>query len=505
MKNKTAKLFFLFIVFFIIFFSTDLIGILFAPAGYDYYLGDPDTNVYFTYMDQARDGRFFMCNQYAADDHKCRLFFPHWYIAGRMGGFFKMSNLMAFYLIKLIFGFLFFIILYYFCVKFFKQHSFWVFLMAIFSGGVYFEYLHANVFLSVLRNPQNMLVLFLYLIIIWIIVNIQEKESAAIMFIALGCVNWFLVMIHPYQTFLLILIYGIFILINSFVSLKNFYESLKISLISLSGACLGLVYYFLLFTGSPAYSGWFVNNELPIYGFKSVIFGFGLLLPFSLIGSYLILKNIKYNKIWFIIVSLAIGGWVSVFLPLYINNKLFLGWYFGLFLTSAYLIIHIINNRLFGRCRTAILTLIVILLISGNMGFYIKRFFNLFILQYPNYLPSKFFLSAYWLKENSSINDSILTIDKWDTFYISQAGLKSFVGSNQVFELQKKIELSRWFYKNNDQDQEKRDMLNNYGLDFVLFSAFEKEKGSYDPSTKEYLEKVYDDGWAQIYKVIPQA
>ena len=47
-------------------------------------------------------------------------------------------------------------------------------------------------------------------------------------------------------------------------------------------------------------------------------------------------------------------------------------------------------------------------------------------------------------------------------------------------------------------------MLKQYGLDFVLSSPFEKQAGSYDPSSKNYLEKVYDDGWARIYRVIPE-
>ena len=498
------KLLIIGVVFFIVFFATDLLGILFPPDNYDYYLGDPDANVYFTYMDQAREGRFWMCNQYAVEEHDCRLFFPLWYLTGNLGNLLNISNLASFYLIKFTIVLLFFIVFYNFCKKMFSRRDWPVFILAIFSGGFFLEYWHANIFLSILINPLNVLVLWLYLILIWLIINVLEKKLTTIKVVALGLINLSLVMFHPYQAFLLIIVYGIFILLAGFAAFKTFSKSLIIGLAGLSGAALGLIYYFSLFTSHPAYAGWLINNELPVYSFQSVLTAFGLLLPFSLIGSFLILKNISFNKIWLIIISLSIGGWVALFLPLYINNKLFLGWYLGLILTSAYALVYIIDNQLLGRWRSAWLTLIVIIIISGNVAFYSKRVLNHFILLYPNYLPHEYFLSARWLKDNSSLNDSILTLDQWGTFYISQAGLKSFVGSNQVYQLLKKTELSRWFYQNNDQDEEKRAMLKQYGLDFVLFSPFEKQAGSYDPSSKNYLEKVYDDGWARIYRVIPE-
>src|SRR3989338_225831 len=134
------KLLIIGVVFFIVFFATDLLGILFPPDNYDYYLGDQDLNVYFTYMDQAREGRFWMCNQYAAEEHDCRLFFPLWYLTGYLGNLLNISNLASFYLIKIIIVLLFFIVFYYFCKKMFSQRGWPVFILAIFSGGGFFLY-----------------------------------------------------------------------------------------------------------------------------------------------------------------------------------------------------------------------------------------------------------------------------------------------------------------------------------------------------------------------------
>ena len=504
MKDKKSQIIFI-IVFIIIFFAVDILGFFWTPANYTYYHFDQDVDVYFTYMDQAREGRFWFCNQYAVEEHACKLFFPLWFVSGYFGEIINLSNATVFNLTKLVLILILSYLFYLFCQKLFIKHGFFVFVLGIVSGGVFFEYWHANIFVSTLRNPLNLLVLIIYLILVWLIINVLNKKLILKTALALILVNWLLVMLHPYQALFLIINYGIFILLNSLISFRKLLESFKIIFTCLLGVSAGLLYYVLLFISNTAYSDWLLNNKLPIYSFGSIITAFGLLLPFSLIGCYLIVKNNFFKNEWIILVSLTLGGFATLFLPLYVNNKLFLGWYLGLFFTSAYLIVYIINNRFFGQFKKIMLFLIILMLTSGNVIYFVDDFNDIFINKFPYYLPKNYFLSANWLKENSTLDDSVLTIDTWNTFYVGQAGLKGFVGSNQVFQRQKKIELSRWFYKNNDQDQEKRDMLNNYGLDFVLFSAFEKEKGSYDPSTKEYLEKVYDDGWAQIYKVIPQA
>ena len=78
------------------------------------------------------------------------------------------------------------------------------------------------------------------------------------------------------------------------------------------------------------------------------------------------------------------------------------------------------------------------------------------------------------------------------------------VGSNQVYQLDYKKALIRWFFKSNDRalDGLKQDFLKGYGIDYLYYSPQEEKMGLFSPADKDYLKEIYRNDWVKIYAVV---
>jgi uncharacterized membrane protein len=50
-------------------------------------------------------------------------------------------------------------------------------------------------------------------------------------------------------------------------------------------------------------------------------------------------------------------------------------------------------------------------------------------------------------------------------------------------------------------DQQRVDVLNRYQVSYVFYGPAERQLGGFDPTQASYLDKVYDNGEATIYRV----
>lgn len=73
-----------------------LIGVGLSPKGYQFQgntvLAPGDPNVYYSYIEQARQGAFFMRDVFTSERHSATLWQPVWLILGWLGNFFHLST-----------------------------------------------------------------------------------------------------------------------------------------------------------------------------------------------------------------------------------------------------------------------------------------------------------------------------------------------------------------------------------------------------------------------------
>lgn len=494
-KREIIKIILIILILIIFFSSVDILGLIFTPPGKFYTRANVDIDVYFTYMDQARVGRFWFCNQYAVEDHQCKLFFPLWYLAGRIGVIFGISNLISLIIIRIIILIILFYIFFKFCEKLFPQNKYLVFLLGIFSGGLVNLYNNNNIFIALLENPLSGLIYLLVILILWQMINsfasINFFKASSLFFLC-----WLLVMIHPYDALALIIITGILVLFCSFTAFSNFIKGLKIFFIINGGVFIGSIYYLRLFFSESFYGSWLVHNYLPLEP-NYVFLLAGILIPVSLIGCFLIIKQGLFKKHhWLVIFSFLVGSYLLLFLPLFFTRKLLIYWYLGLFLTAIVFLIHL-------KQKQKILTIILIaILMSGNFGYYFSELKAIFTGSSYHYFPQEYQKPMAWLKENDNLDQRIINSPNWSTYLAAASGLRSFIGSNQIDQPEYKESLVKWFYQDNNQDSEKKQFLKEYKINYVYYSPVEQTGGTFNPDSKDYLKKIYDDGWARIYQVI---
>jgi len=499
MKKAGFILIFLLLAFF--FSSVDILGLALTPEGYFYYHPDTDVNVYYTYMDQAREGRFLFCNQFSAEPHPCKLFFPLWYAGGVIGSVFHLTNFVSFLVIRFLTLLLSAYIFWKLCLYLFKEAALPAFLSAFFSGGLILFY-YTNFFAIAFHNPLHLLVVSLMILLLWLSMIIWLKESRWYYWVALFALSLSISMMHAYEAIILFINYAVLLIFGGWLGRKNFKKSLFIFLLVALGAGLGSGYYLVLFIKYQAYHDWFLFNYLPLYGPKSLILNYGLLLPLSLLAVYWLFKEKQKLKPWLVIISWFIGGLTSLFLPLYFNNKLLFSWYIALALLSAYALIYFYRQGYFLRYKKIILILAIILLVSGNLYFYGRTIYRIYFIGYPWHLEKNYLKPLLWLKENSSLDEAVVASYKWETFLSAYAGAKSLAGSNQSNNEENKKAFIRYLFADNFNDDLKRHQLIDYNVEYLLYTYLEKEMGSFNPDEKNYLREIYNDGWAKIYQVI---
>ena len=74
----------------------------------------------------------------------------------------------------------------------------------------------------------------------------------------------------------------------------------------------------------------------------------------------------------------------------------------------------------------------------------------------------------------------------------------------QTINLPWKYETNLWFWQDNADDTEKESLLREDGVTHVWYGRKEQELGSYDPSTKAYLQLTFQNEGAAIYQVVPE-
>jgi hypothetical protein len=503
--SKRRKIFFwLAVILFLTVISfQDLAGLLRHSPDSFYYLPDTDVNVYFSYLDQAREGRFLFYNQFTSEGQPARLFFPLWAAGGYLGELINLNNQAIYLILKLLLaaGLLYLLFRFF---EFLLPDKDWIWtawLMAVCGGGsLAWGQAHDFLFMSLL-NPLVILALILILGIFWLTV-LFLKQPNYLVSLSAGLLVLLLTLIHPYDALMVFIVLSLQIVLIARFTPVNLKKYLIHYLIILLGIFLGYLYYFYLFYNFPAFAGWLSQNVLPHKGLVWFVKAFGLFYLLAVLGLVYLLKDKKYTIQFNLIISWLGAVLLFLILPIFVAAKLFIGLTIPLGILAGYFILRSIRQLKSGYFKFLAVFLVIIILSLYNLSLAVTDSAAAVKRLEPFYLPLDYLKPVLWLKNNLSLTDTVLASEKWDTFIGGRCACRIFVGGNQTNQAAEKIRLLNWFYGNNLDDEIKREFLKAYNIDYVYFSPAEKEKGDFRPQEKDYLTEVYNDGWAQIFKVI---
>lgn len=534
MLKKEYFLFVVITVLVLIFSNIYVFYGLFAPKEGLTYLGrrvinSQDTYTYVAFIEQAKQGRILFENLYTTEPQTESLIRPSYYLLGRVASALDISSIAAYHLGRIIFSVAFCFVLYLFLGIFFKTYKRRLLAYTIIIATTGLGFLvgslwsqvsdawipESNTFLSLQEAPHFilsqmlMLLTFLFILKGWSLAGVNNKAKRRIIYFILSFVSLFLLTFeHPYD---LLLCTGAILLSVIYIGLfqKINKRVFVISALGISAVCLlGLLYQYTETLRNPILNNWAAQSKSP--NPIDYILGYGVLIPFAVIGLERYLNKPKFSQI--LIVSWVGVTSILLYSPVFFQRRLSEGFHIPLGILGAegLIIVAVFVSRLFiPKVRKMVsyvfVGIVVIFMCIGTvLGVQqdVETVKKDTIGAYYYYMLNDEIKAMDYLKHKTGEKDTVLSNWFYGNVIPGITGRRVYIGHKaQTNQFENKIATINKFLLNKNADEAYRFLTDNNitylylgGNDSILTYGFKPEK-------KPYLIKIYDEGQARIYKV----
>ncbi|MFC1662551.1 hypothetical protein ACFL04_00070 [Patescibacteria group bacterium] len=288
-----------------------------------------DTNIYYSYINQASNGAWLFENLFTSEAQEPSLFHPLWLVGGWLKNLTTLSTPMTFHLMRALASIFFLWIVYRFLIwlGLDKDRRRWAFVIVVFGSGLgawltpWPELLNyksfystdiamaeANTFTTIYHSPLFPLSQALIVLIFQTFITAFRKVSKKLL-LGTGMLVFAVALMHTYDLItiaVVLVMYVIFMLLRDQLSspaelLRYFKYGLIILLFSLPA----IIYFLIVIQNQPAIAGWIEQNITKSPSVWAYLLGYGLLLPLAVIGAGKIINKESRTKILLIIWSLT--------------------------------------------------------------------------------------------------------------------------------------------------------------------------------------------------------
>lgn len=533
--SRQEKIFLLWSIAVIIFLTSASLFYAEAIAGERYFTGvsvwaGADKSVYLSQIEQARQGRPLFDNLYTAEAQKPRIFSPLWLVLGWLGKLTSISNFWIFHIARILSGIVFLYLFYLFLTRIFekikyRQLVFWILGLASGWGiftvkrffteeiafnqyGVDLWVSESNTFLTLAHSALFIISQGLILLIFWWLIerfkraNFKEVVSVSVIILLLG-------FLHPYDLVIIDSVLGVWLIWEMIREKKWLWRFVFKAMIIGLASLVPVLYFVWLFKSQPAVGGWAIQNITISPNILNYFIGYGLLAVGVLAALPREIKS--QNNYWRFLSLWIIIGWLLLFAPFSFQRRLVNGLHLpmvilgfsGLLIILGWLkeIWPSLVKKIFGQ---SVLWVLAIFLLT------ITTFYNLFfeitIFNYrsaPQFISKSVYEAMFWLKDNVAKDQVILAEPINGNIIPALSANPVYIGhGHQTIDWTFKLyDVKNWFFLTNQGDIAKKAWLNQAGIDYVFFSSRERALGKFQPSEKDYLKQVYNQGGVEIYIV----
>jgi len=488
-----------------------------------------DRQVYLSYIEQAREGKFLFEDLYTAKAESSPMFNIFWL---SLGLFARLTNLsgnavIEFFRILLAPLLLFSLyLLFTYLIKDIFQRKL-AFLIASLGGGMGFilmpiiylvaalfslmekirilpidiDNCEAFIFNTIYYSPHFIFSTFLFVSIILLTLLAIEKNKLTYS-LPVGIMSAVLLNFHPFTFFILFFIFFAYF-ISALIQEKKtgffiFKYFLLVGIIALPSAL-----YHLSMFNSPWWQNQTWNSTTITPFWLSILAGYGVLVFFSIHSlrlSYkkkMEIKNEKFLLCW------LVGGAVLIFLPVSVQGRFLEGYQIALIILSSYSLAKflerrkdLIKDKVFG----AILFIVF---------FCLSIFFVMFLDMKNIYRQGNIVYirkeTAITLKELKNIvgADEVILADIYNANMIPGfATRRVFAGHGvETIDYERKYDTLVEYMTNSNGDA-RREILKQNGISYVLYDGQWKDEWKWDLEKDKNLEKIYEKGSYKFYKVL---
>ncbi|MEK7584018.1 MAG: hypothetical protein AAB490_02135 [Patescibacteria group bacterium] len=492
-----------------------------------------DKLVYMSMVQQGREGLLFMKNVHTLDPQIGSMLSPHWFLIGQTANLFGLSNNAAYQIYRVVFIVLFLWLLYALLNKLFTTTFDKIFaaLFVLFSGGlgwyvimehpivaqtantaVKFFYLptdtyvtEGNTLLNFAQSPLFSVSQLLLILIVYLFIRHRDERSLWYDFIN-SALFAILVVMHPYDLPIVLTVLGSWA-VWYFVRTKDFLIFKKYFVL-LSGGFLALALNFFVVWSEPVLAEWLKQNLVFSPRFSRYLWGYGLLLPLTVIGWFAVWKTRRDHPWWVMLAFWSVLAWVLLYLPLNVNRRFINGLHIVLALMAyagfSYLMTFIRHAWL-----RKIYVLAISLVVFSHLGFYflVNGYFTDSVYVYGYYyLTADEQQVIAFLDRHSQRGARLLTSDEMTSFTLtSQLNRLVFKGhDHQTPHSHLKEQQVEWFFADQAAPhslERKEAFLKGERVEFIILNHTRQKVPVSWLDEAAFLELVFANHTFSVYRV----
>lgn len=496
-----------------------------------------DTYVYMSMIEEARQGALTFHNLFTSEAHPPLLLNPLWWILGFLARFFTLDTGWWMQIARAALIFVSVPTIYLTIALFVKKYSIRclsLILAATVSGLGYFYYrlvdpsILPNIFtinfystptdiwlseahplLMFLASPHFQLSL-ICLLFAFIFFYLGMTGGPKRYLVYSGLFNLALAIFHPYETVFILFITLSFTCILIFWPNTGWKKSsglLARFALTVLVAAPGLLYQVYIFYGQPVFRSWAWQSITTSPDYPLYLWGFGIFVPLAVIGAVVMFR--RFNQGYAFLLTWLIATIPLLYSPFPFNRRFIEGIFVPLGIIGAIAIVaayeKISVRPPWKRHLFFLVTAIVLFIAIAPTNFYnwwsfleVQRLYQVV----PFYLPRDERASMEWIKNNTAPGEVILSSHIAGFLIPAFTARPVYLGHDlQTAYFAQKKPLVEWFFQDNSDDDGHKDFLEQNNIAYVYYGPNERIAGGFNPDTKDYLEKVYEEGKVAIYQV----
>jgi hypothetical protein len=340
----------------------------------------------------------------------------------------------------------------------------------------------------------------------------EKARQAAVLGVAVGLVSAVLTFFHPTDSVTLLALVWVAPLLLALVERRPPWREWRVSAWATAVWLPALLYNVYIFWTNPAMRAWDLQNlmETPSPG--------KLVLAAGLSGALSALAVVRFRRLsraQRIMVAWVVCVIVLVYLPLRFQRRLLGGIQFPLAVlatsTLAWITARLSPRTAAGNGWPVLALTLVLLPLQVATPYYLLDVEMTKIRRgkFPGWLPTPTVSALAYLEREAPRDAVVLASYDIGNLIPSRTGLRCFLGHYALTmgAQSKKQDLARFFGGAEADDPWRTAFLQRWGITYLLFTPHERNLGSFDPSARAWLRRVFHAGAApgaeaEVYAVL---
>jgi hypothetical protein len=257
-----------------------------------------------------------------------------------------------------------------------------------------------------------------------------------------------------------------------------------------------VAYALVSFNADPFLKQWLAQNILPSPHPLHYVAAFGVWLVIGIFGWRALMKQ-NARQAWFCAAWLMIQP-LLLYAPITTQRRLIEGIHLPLVVLAALGLTAALGHwrRWLVPLTLAVTSLTSALLLTGGLATALN-------LARPAFLPADQIAVFDWLKRNTTAHD--VGLSAFDTGNVLPAftPLTAYIGHGpETVFLSQKLPRVQAFYQPQTSEAERRQLLTEGRITYVLVGPLERVLGDFDLDSADYLAKRFEQGEYAVYEVI---